>query len=319
MPVIAERRQSENRATPGAGLGAIDSGQADRRESGRSQPLRDVPTLALLAASAVCLLGVSRVVLGHWLSEYSQPESYYAYAPVIPFLIALMFWHRREALCAAPMRPCYGALAVLAPALALLVLATREEMPAVMGLAFLLTVWSGTWLVMGTRWVRAAIFPLAFLLWMCPLPGPLLSDGTFFLQQLSTHLAVSGLHLLLFQPAHSTGNVITLEDYTVFVDAPCSGFKLLLSLLTCSSALAYLLDGSPWRRFGLFLFSIPLSLVVNAVRLILLCIVGECFGARAGHVFHDWDGLFTLATGTAVLLFVCKRLGCRTFAGLPLF
>ena len=278
----------------------------------------DMPTLALLAVSVASLLGVSRVVLGHWLSEYGQPESYYAFAPVVPFLVALMLWHRREALRAAPLRPCYGALAVLAPALALLVLSTREEMPAVMGLSFLLTVWSGLWLLLGTRWARTALFPLAFLLWMCPLPGPLLSDGTFCLQQLSTHLAVGGLHLLLFQPVLN-GNVITLDDYTVFVDAPCSGFKLLLSLLTCSAALAYLLDGPPARRLGLFLFSIPLSLVVNAVRLILLCIVGECFGARVGHAFHDWDGLFTLGTGTAVLLLICKRIGCRTFAGWPLF
>ena len=284
----------------------------------RGQKAWDAPTLALLAVAAACLLGVSRVVLGHWLSEYRQPESYYAFAPVVPFLVALMLWHRREVLRAAPVRPCYGALMVLAPALALLVLATREEMPAVMGLSFLLAVWSGLWLVLGTRWVRAALFPLLFLLWMCPLPGPLLSDGTFCLQQVSTQLAVKGLHLLWFQPILN-GNVITLDDYTVFVDAPCSGFKLLLSLLTCSAALAYLLDGTPARRVGLFLFSVPLALVVNALRLVLLCIAGECFGARAGHVFHDWDGLLTLGTGAAVLLLVCKRIGCRTFAGWPLF
>ena len=309
MSIVVQQHQSGRPAIQGA---------LSNPPGRRGQSVWDAVTGTLLAVAVACLLGVSRVALGHWLSEYRQPESYYAYAPVIPFLVALMLWHRREALRAAPLRPSYGALAVLAPALALLVLSTRDEMPAVMGLSFLLTVWSGLWLVLGTRWIRAAVFPLAFLLWMCPLPGPLLSDGTFFLQQVSTQLAVHGLHLLLFQPALS-GNVITLDDYTVFVDAPCSGFKLLLSLLTCSAALAYLLDGSPRRRVGLFLFSVPLALVVNAVRLILLCIVGECFGARAGHLFHDWDGLLTLGTGAAVLLLVSKRIGCRTFAGWPLF
>lgn len=278
----------------------------------------DVPTVLLLAFSAVCLIAVAHAALAHWWSEYNQPESYYAHAPIIPFLVALMFWHRRDALKAVPKKPCYGALALLVPSVALLVWVTKEDMPAVEGFGFLLALWSSVWLVLGTRFVRAAIFPLAFITFMAPLPGPLLNDATFSIQQLSTHGAVQTLRLLLFQPILD-GNVITLENYTVFVDVPCSGFKLLLSLLTCSAALAYLLDGSPLKRFGLFLVSLPLSLAVNIVRLTLLCIVGDCFGAHAGHVFHDWDGLLTLMAGVTVLFFVAKRFGCRTFAGWPLF
>jgi exosortase len=289
-----------------------------------SLPLRkervawDLPTALLLMFSACCLLVVSHAALEHWWSEYRQPETYYGHAPAIPFLVALMLWHRREALKAVPKAPFYGALGLLLPSLGLLIFATKEEMPAVEGLGFLLSLWSSVWLVLGTRFLRAAAFPLLFLTAMAPLPGPLLNDATFDIQQLSTLGAVQMLHLLMFQPSLS-GNVITLDNYTVFVDVPCSGFKLLLSLLTCSAALAYLLDGSPWRRLGLFLFSLPLSVAINIVRLTLLCIVGDCFGAQAGHVFHDWDGLLTLTAGVGLLFAVAKRIGCRTFAGWPLF
>lgn len=278
----------------------------------------DLPTLALLALALGLMASVCRGIIGHWISEYTAPESYYAHAPLIPFIAALMLWHRREALAQVVKKPCYSALALLGPSLGLLVLSTKLEMPAVMSMAFLFVLWSSVWLVLGTAFVRAAAFPLGFLFLMAPLPGPLLSEGTFSIQQASTHLADRLLHLLMFQTTLA-GNVITLDNYQVFVDVPCSGFKLLLALVTCNAALAYLLDGPGNRRVALFLLSLPLSLAINAVRLTLLCIVGECFGAKAGGIFHDWDGLLTVGGGVVVLLLIARRLGCRTFAGWPLF
>lgn len=278
----------------------------------------DTPTLALLVFGVVCFFALARATLSHWWGEYTQPESYYAHAPIIPFLVALMFWHRRAALQAVPKAPNWGALGALLPLAGLLVIATKEQMPAVETVGLLGTVWSSVWLVLGTRFVKAAVVPLGFLVCMAPLPGPLLNDATFSLQQLSTHGAVTALRWLQFHPSLS-GNVITLDNYTVFIDVPCSGFKLLLSLLTSSAALAFLLDGPARRRLALFLISLPLSLGINIVRLTLLCVVGECISTPAASVFHDWDGLLTLLSGVVLLFVIARRMGCRTFAGWPLF
>ena len=299
--------------------GAVPAPERDHSPgTGKTGSAWDWPALGLLAAALGLMASVCWGTVLHWISEYTAPESYYAHAPAIPFLVGLMLWYRRTALAEVRKQPCYGALALLGPALGLQILATKLEMPAVMSLGFLLTLWSSVWLVLGTAFVRAAAFPLGFLVLMAPLPGPLLSEGTFAIQQASTQLADRLLHLLMF-PTTLVGNVITLDNYQVFVDVPCSGFKLLLALVTCNAALAYLLDGPGSRRLALFLFSLPLSLAINAVRLTLLCIVGECFGTRAGALFHDWDGLLTVGGGVVVLLFVARRMGCRTFAGWPLF
>ena len=45
-----------------------------------------------------------------------------------------------------------------------------------------------------------------------------------------------------------------MDNSRLFVDVPCSGFKMLLSLLTFSAAFAYLVDGPAAKRLGLFLF-----------------------------------------------------------------
>lgn len=279
---------------------------------------RDPLTGLLLLAGLGLLLAVSWPIPIHLYREYTAFESYYSYGPVIPFLACFMLWHRRAALARAVQKPCLAALAVLVPSLALLIWSSGQELAWVMDNTFFVCLYSGLWLVLGTQWIRAAAFPLVFLLWMAPLPGPLLNDATYGSQHFCTLAAAQMLHLFGFHPV-VTGSIIQLDNFSLFVDVPCSGLKNLLSLMMISAAFAYLLDGSPAKRILLFLFSVPLSIAVNVTRLTLLGVVGECFGTHAAHVFHDWDGLLSLVLGVTALFWFARRIGCRTFAGWPLF
>lgn len=229
-----------------------------------------------------------------------------------------MLWHRRERLQSVPKAPCFAALALLLPAVGLLVVSTKLQMPAVMSLSFLGTVWSSLWLVLGTAWIRAALVPLGFLLWMAPLPGPLLNDATYDAQQWSTVLADKTLHGLSFHTVLN-GNVIQLDTFSLFVDVPCSGLKLLLTLLMFGSAFAILVDGTLARRVSLILISLPLAVFCNVARLVTLSVVGECFGSHAEHLIHDASGLLSVVLGFVLLMAFARRMGCRTFAGWRLF
>ncbi len=296
-----EQRGSGKNASPGAA----------------SQPW-DAVTLGLLAAALGLLLALSWPLPQHLWIEYTEFESYYAYGPAIPFIAGFLLWHRRKALRAVPRVPCLAALAVLLPATGLLIWSSAQEMALVMSFSFLLSFWAAVWLVLGTQWVRVAAFPLAFLVWMAPLPGPLMNDATYDSQHFCTEAASRLLGLLAFHPV-IVGSVIQMDHFYLFVDVPCSGLKNLLSLMMISAAFAYLTDGLPSRRLGLFLFSIPLAVAVNIVRLTLLGICGECLGSQTAHVFHDWDGLLSLVLGVSALFWLARRIGCRTFAGWPLF
>lgn len=297
---------------------ADQAGQAQPEVIQRSPVLRDWATLLPFALAGGLLICLAGPMLTWWKYEYfDNPQSYYGHAPVIPLLAALMLWHRRAALRAAPKTPASAALLLLVPALALLVFAVKRHIEAVESTAFLLTILGGVWLALGRRFLRAAAFPLLFLFLMAPLPGPILNDATHGIQALSTIFANKLLHLGFATTLN--GNVIAMDNFTLFVDVPCSGFKTLLAMLTFSAAFAYLVDGSPVRRLGLFLFSLPLSLAVNSIRVALIGVVGECVGASAAHVFHDWSGLIMLVLGFVALFSLAKVLGCRKFAGWDIF
>ena len=299
---------------------AVALPKTDRAERKDAFDLRriDWPTILPFALASIGLGVLAWPVLRFWYYEYTAPESYYQHALLVPAIVGLMLWHRRDVLRAAPKVPFWPALALLVPALGLLVFAEKLPAESLESFALLLTIVGSVWLAGGTRLLRAAAFPLAFTWLMAPLPRPLLNDGTQGMQMASTDLADKILHAMTFHTA-LVGNVIRLDDYSLFVDVPCSGFKLFLSLLTFSAAFAYLVDGAPLKRFGLFLFGLPLSLVVNSVRVALIGVVGECVGPDAAHVFHDWSGMITLVLGFAALFGLAKGLGCRTFAGWAIF
>ncbi len=275
-------------------------------------------TVLPFVVAAALLAALAMPILTEWYWEYTKPESYYAHAPMIPFICGLMFWYKREAIARIPKAPDYRALPFIALFLGLMIFAIDEELEAVKSMALLTIVTCSIWFALGPKFVRLMAFPIAFLWLLSPLPGPVLNDSTLRLQMFSTQFAAAILRALTFQ-AVRVGNVINMENFSLFVDVPCSGFKLFLSYLTFSSAFAYLVDGPPAKRIWLFLITIPLSLMVNAIRIALIGLVGDLVSADAAKVFHDWSGMITLVLGFVVLFSLAKAFGCRKFAGWDIF
>lgn len=300
-----------------------DSKSTNSEEETTGQPktapfVFDWLTALPFVIAAALLTSLAFPILHEWYYEYTMPESYYAHAPMIPFISGLMLWYKRKDLAAAGFKPDLLALPFVVFSLGVMILAIDRTFESVEAMGFLAAVTTSVWLVCGFRFLRAAAFPIAFLWLMAPLPGGVLNDSTLSLQMFSTKFATVILHLLTFE-AVRVGNVINMENFSLFVDVPCSGFKLFLSYLTFSAAFAYLVDGSIAKRFLLFFITIPLSLVVNAVRIALIGIVGDIISADAAHVFHDWSGIITLVLGFIVLFSLAKAFGCRKFAGWDIF
>ena len=278
----------------------------------------DIPFLVACVTAAVALGVAALPLLQWWYWEWTKPESYYGHAFFVPVLAGLMFWHLRDKLAAIPKQRNNAALLILIPAVVGLIVSVHRMLLSLSSPLFLITIIASVAFVAGWRFVRAAAFPLLFLALVMPLPGTLLNDATLGIQGASTTAASKMLSLLGLH-AVQQGNIITMENYTMNVATACSGFNLLLRLLTFSAAFAYLTDTSAARRIGLFLFSLPLSVAINAFRIAMIGVVGECLGSTAASTFHDYSGLISLVVCMAALFGVAKWMGCRTFAGQPIF
>jgi EpsI family protein len=86
--------------------------------------------------------------------------------------------------------------------------------------------------------------------------------------------------------------VIDLPHYGMIVNQECSGLKLLVSLMMFAAFLGLIHVGAWWKKAVLLLCSLPLACAVNATRIAVSGILGECISARAGDRFHDCSGIY---------------------------
>lgn len=253
-----------------------------------------------------------------WWMEWTYPGSFYAHAVFVPFFVAVMVWRNRERLAATPWKPSWVGLAPLLLAMVLLMLARRSDVTVVQSISFMLLMLGGSLLVLGTRWTRILLFPLFFLIMMMPLiPDQLINNIAFPIQMASANIATKLLNLMTLTSSQQ-GTVIQMDTYRMAVELPCSGFKTLVSLMTFSAAFAYLVEAATWKRWTLFLTTIPLSLIINALRITLIGVVRELVSTKAASAFHDYSGFIVLIIAFVFLFNFARVLRCDNFLGIPL-
>ena len=99
--------------------------------------------------------------------------------------------------------------------------------------------------------LKAAFFPIFFLLFAIPLPDVVDTMTSLQLQLISSKLGA--LFISLFGiPVYLDGNIIDLGNYKVQVVEACSGLRYLYPLLSLSFLAAYLFNAPLWQRALVF-------------------------------------------------------------------
>jgi exosortase len=167
----------------------------------------------------------------------------------------------------------------------------------------------GFLLVFGGRAFKKALFPLLFLVFMIPLPEPVVDQIVPFLQNGSaevTDLIFKFLGVTFLRDGLS----FHLARVSVHIAPECSSFRSSLALLITGTVAAKLFLGRWWSRSALVLITIPLALVKNAIRIVTLTLLAQHvdMGFLTGHWLHQSGGFvfflitLTLFGGSLLLL-----------------
>lgn len=159
----------------------------------------------------------------------------------------------------------------------------------------------------GAHAARAAAFPLAFLIFMVPMPDAAIDAATRFLQSGSTEVAW-GLFNIVGAPVQRDGYFFHLPGLTVEVAKQCSGIRSSLALII-SGALASHLFLRTWAgKSALMAAIVPIAVLKNGLRITALTLSGYyidermLYGSlhtRGGMVFF---AIAVLLAGTAIWL-----------------
>lgn len=131
-------------------------------------------------------------------------------------------------------------------------------------------VWVGAFLLCyGLRPLRAALFPLCFLLLMIPMPTILLDRAVDALQRGSAG-ATDFLFRMFGVPAVWHGLVFSLSGYPFEIAKECSGINSCLVLAVASILAGHLFMRTAWARACFFLLAILVAIFKNGVRIVTI-------------------------------------------------
>lgn len=155
------------------------------------------------------------------------------------------------------------------------------------------------WTLAGIMVLRKLAFPIAYLLFMVPLP--FIERATYPLA-IFTGICSTSIGLFLGLPLTVVGNAVTLPNTELVIGAQCSGINSMISLTALAALAAYLLDGPIWGRVALVLAALPVALLGNIGRVASLLFIASWFGSDAAFTFyHDYSGPIFFILSLALL------------------
>ena len=153
-------------------------------------------------------------------------------------------------------------------------------------------------------WLRALKFPVAYLIFMVPLPDSWITPLIVSLQLFVSEVGVGILRVIGFS-VYREGNILELPGgESLFVAEACSGITSVITLLPIAMVLAYFTDRSLHRQVLLVASVLPIALAGNLIRVLATVFAAERWGAQVATTgsLHESVGVATYVVGCTVLL-----------------
>lgn len=273
--------------------------------SSPSEPLKNSrPSAQLMAFGvvAVGLLGLfGKPLLA--LFAYTSQSQLNSHILLVPFVSAYLLYIRRHTLPEkVTSSPAWAVIPAAIGGFALFLAwnpsffaspLSQNDYLALTTLAFVSFLVAAGFLFLGKKWMAAATFPVAFLIFMVPMPD-VMADTLETASKLASADAAYFFFILSGTPILRDGTTFQLPGIAIQVAQECSGIRSSWVLIITSLLAANLFLETTWRRIVLVFFVIPLGILRNGFRIMVigvLCVrigpemINSIIHRRGGPVF----------------------------------
>jgi exosortase len=254
--------------------------------------LVSLPNILLAIGIAVLVLPTMFEV-----AKFSWSTEQGGHGPIVLVTGIWLLW--RELKAAAPaVRPgkLLLGLAMLAPLIAIFIVARVTGVLEIEAFAMYGALIVGAYLLFGGELLRTIWFPLVYLAFTLPPPDTVVAAVTQPIKIRISEWAVSLLHAAGY-PVASSGVTIQIGQYQLLVAAACAGLNSIVTLGALCLFYVYLRHRTNFTAFVVVsLAAIPVAMFSNFVRVIVLVLVTYYLGEAAAQGFvHDFAGLLMFA------------------------
>ena len=251
-----------------------------------------VGTLILAAAAFLAFPTLFDVARESWSTDQG------AHGPIV---LVTGIWLLVRELRSAPVRVAPGSgwltVVLIVPCLLLFTAARISGTIEVEGFAMYGCLILIAYCLLGAAVIKRVWFPLLYLSFIFPPPDTVFALLTQPLKIFISQKAVAILYAFNY-PIAGSGVTIQIGQYQMLVAAACAGLNSLLSLTALGLFYTYIRHRSNFAYMVFLVCSIlPIAIIANLVRVILLLLITYHFGEAAGQgFFHEFAGLSMFAT-----------------------
>ncbi len=262
-------------------------------------------TAALWALLALGYVVLAWPTLRLWAVDcWSDPDLSHVF--VVPLISGAILWSMRDRLRSADERAAWQGSFVMVGALAVFFAGRAALASSVERVGVWLLGIGLVWFCLGRRVVTSAFFALFFLLFAVPPPFVVVSVSRVFLKQLAIRMSSDVLSLCGFE-SRPLGSVLVVEGHQLEVADACTGIRSLFAIVTTAVLFAYLLRLGLIRGVFLAAIAVPVTVVLNVARILIVAIALAAFGVDlTGGSVHA-----ALGAGVFLLSLVFLYVSCR--------
>jgi EpsI family protein len=219
----------------------------------------------------------------------------------------VLIYYRRKRLAACRLRPSVWGVVLLGCSLAVHLLGTAWYVGFLSGFAFVGALAGLVLALFGWEMLRLTLFPIAFLVFMIPLPEAMVEMVSFRMKLMAARCAAFAIELMGYVAIREGSYIHIPPGESIIVDDVCSGLKYLISLTAFGALYATVCSLRGWRKPFIFLLSIPIAFAANVVRVILMIMAAFTWGVATAEKWYFHDALgFLLFIVAFLMLWVAE-------------
>jgi exosortase len=245
----------------------------------------------------------------HWTEEHGP----FGYGYLVPPCVMYLLWGNREAIRSAPISKAsaWGWVAV-GLAMAANLVSIVAAVTVLQSLTFLILVMAIPYCLWGPARYRHMWVALLYSATMIPWPGQIMNLILFKLQHLSVVLAVKMLGAFGIPPIVD-GITLFLPHFSFDIAPACAGLTILFPTVACTILTAIIVKAALWRRLLLVALAVPVSILINGARILLIGLIGNGGGTDLATRLHDASGLVGVIICVLLLSGIGALIGCGKY------
>lgn len=268
-----------------------------------------LPLLIIGALFVAIYWSTFAFMMGRWQTDEAFQHGWL----VIPIALWVA-WAKREKLKTLPVRGNSTGLWVMGLALLLHLFEKAVDLNGPSPLSIPIFVAGAVLYFLGSAFLRELAFPIAYLVFMIPIPGGFTELVSFPLRMLATTLSKevagwfgvqvygSGMHLEFGQPRGTEWLQLEVAD-------PCSGLHSIMAIKALHAIFAYTTRLSLGWKWFLFLCALPIALLSNLTRIVGIILIGAYWsGDIAVGLFHTYSPFILYPIALLILISIGRLL-----------